>query len=134
MYVYQQEQHNMTARMTIRRAVRELKMDCDIDESTDIVHIERDSFNQVTLYGKEEDGKLWYLTLNQEAVEAIQYLDKIEYPVQQVLDLLDEMHKIVFPGEYGLGSEPESVPDDKAAWERLGKLIERAQDALVTRH
>jgi hypothetical protein len=38
-------------------------------------------------------------------------------------EILGEMHKIIMPGEYGLGNEPGSIPDnDKAAWEKLGRL------------
>jgi hypothetical protein len=45
--------------------------------------------------------------------------------------IFDELHKIVNPGEYGLGQEPESIPnDDKAAWVRVGILIEQAIAAI----
>lgn len=83
----------MTARMTILRAVRELEMDCDIDESTDIVHIERDNPDQVTVYGKEEDGKLWYLTLNQEAVKQIATFveQEVQRRIEQALIISDEV-------------------------------------------
>ena len=44
---------------------------------------------------------------------------------ERVKEIVGEMHKIVFPGEYGLGSEKGSIPDDdKKAWERIGELVE----------
>jgi len=46
--------------------------------------------------------------------------------VARLKGLLWEMHKIVFPGEYGLGTEPDSYPIEKEAWERLGELITAA--------
>lgn len=46
--------------------------------------------------------------------------------------ILADMHKIVAPGEYGLGTEPSSIPnDDKAAWVRMGELVEEAQKTLA---
>ena len=46
---------------------------------------------------------------------------------QDLEEVLMKMHKIINPGEYGLGSEPESVPDDdKAAFEQLGVLLDNA--------
>ena len=43
-------------------------------------------------------------------------------------EIIDEMHKIVCPGEYGLGTEKASVPhDDKKAWERMGELIDEME-------
>lgn len=51
-----------------------------------------------------------------------------EMDAQRLKEILEEMHMIANPGEYGLGSEPKSIPDnDKAAWERMGELIEEAQ-------
>ena len=41
------------------------------------------------------------------------------------VELLEAMHKIVFPGEYGNGKEEGSFPDDREAWFELGKLIEQ---------
>jgi len=50
---------------------------------------------------------------------------------ERLADIFDEMHKIVMPGEYGLGHEPESVPDDdKKAWVAVGILIEQAWAAI----
>ena len=40
--------------------------------------------------------------------------------------VLWDMHRIANPGEYGLGTEPGSVPDDKKAWEKMGELIDEA--------
>lgn len=38
-------------------------------------------------------------------------------------EIIVEMHKILAPGEYGLGTEKESIPDDdKKAFERLTEL------------
>lgn len=35
------------------------------------------------------------------------------------------MHMIVVPGEYGMGTESGSHPeDDKKAWEKLGELLD----------
>ncbi len=45
---------------------------------------------------------------------------------KELEEALWKMHKIVHPGEYGLGSEPESVLDEKDAWERLGTLLDEA--------
>ena len=43
----------------------------------------------------------------------------------KVQALLQEAHRILFPGEYGLGSEAISYPDDdKEAWVRLGEIVE----------
>jgi hypothetical protein len=42
---------------------------------------------------------------------------------RELMAKLESMHRIVFPGEYGLGSEEESIPDDKKAWEKLGDLL-----------
>lgn len=40
-------------------------------------------------------------------------------------DVFSRMHKILFPGEYGLGTELGSDPDDdKKAFENLGELCE----------
>jgi bifunctional pyridoxal-dependent enzyme with beta-cystathionase and maltose regulon repressor activities len=44
-----------------------------------------------------------------------------ELDVQFIEMVLDAMHKIIDPGQYGLGTEPGSYADnDKAAWEKLG--------------
>lgn len=46
-------------------------------------------------------------------------------------EILNEMHRIINPGEYGLGSEPISVPDsDKKAWERCGELLDELLQLL----
>jgi hypothetical protein len=65
-----------------------------------------------------------------------------------VQDILTELHMVVDPGEYGLGSEEESIthqsldgnedyPEieeyletEKKAWERAGKLVERLMELL----
>jgi hypothetical protein len=46
-------------------------------------------------------------------------------------EIQEDIRKIVFPGEYGLGKEPGSIPDDtKKAWERVGELVEELEDGL----
>lgn len=45
----------------------------------------------------------------------------------QINQILEEMHKIAFPGEYGLGTEKTSIEDDKAAWVRMGELVVKLQ-------
>ncbi len=52
---------------------------------------------------------------------------------KQVKNLLWKMHKIVQPGEYGLGSEPRSVKDEKDAWEQVGNLLDEALKCLEER-
>lgn len=42
-----------------------------------------------------------------------------------VKHILNEMHQIINPGEYGLGDQPESIPNDKKAWERLSYLLDK---------
>ena len=43
--------------------------------------------------------------------------------MRKIETVLYEMDMIVKPGEYGLGTEKESIPDDdKKAWERLAEL------------
>jgi hypothetical protein len=47
--------------------------------------------------------------------------------MRSLSDVLVAMHKIIIPGDYGLGTEPESIPhDDKKAWQKLGELIDEA--------
>jgi len=43
--------------------------------------------------------------------------------ILRIKKIVDEMHKIVFPGEYGCG-ETYVEETDKFAWEKLGELIE----------
>ena len=47
-------------------------------------------------------------------------------PVGRTIDLgriLDEMHRVAYPGEYGLGDDL----TDKEAWEKIGKLVNEAR-------
>lgn len=42
------------------------------------------------------------------------------------------MHMIVAPGEYGLGTEPGSIPDDdKKAWEEIERLLDELSRAMT---
>ena len=50
-----------------------------------------------------------------------------ELALRTVSDVLWDMHKIVQPGEYGLGDEQ----NDKVAWETMGTLLD---DALKLVH
>lgn len=53
---------------------------------------------------------------------------------KRLRDILEQMRKIVDPGDYGLGSEKESHPDDpKKAWEQLGALLDEATDLCTVR-
>lgn len=61
----------MPMTMTILRAVQEREMDVDIEVKDRVNHIERDDDEHVTIYGTETDGKLWYLVLNQETIDAL---------------------------------------------------------------
>jgi hypothetical protein len=51
---------------------------------------------------------------------------------QELQKILRRMHMILFPGEYGLGTEPESYPDDtpKETMVRLGHLLEEAYEVM----
>jgi hypothetical protein len=42
-------------------------------------------------------------------------------------ELLWEMHKHLFPGEYGLGED--MLPDDEA-WQAVGEILEAALEVL----
>ena len=45
--------------------------------------------------------------------------------------VLTDMHRIIDPGEYGLGSEPASFADnDVEAWTRLRQLVDEAFEVL----
>ena len=59
------------AYMSVLRATRELEMDCDIDERTEVLNVDRDSPDCITLYGTEKNGKLWYIVMNQALVDQI---------------------------------------------------------------
>jgi hypothetical protein len=69
--------------------------------------------------------------------------------LRKARDLVEKLHMITDPGEYGLGSEPESynvvaepAPDadyveveayleeNKLAWEQVGKLVEELMQLL----
>lgn len=51
---------------------------------------------------------------------------------RSIQELWTAMHKIVVPGEYGLGNEEGSFDrDDKHAWEELGKLLDEMQSRLA---
>lgn len=58
-------------KFSVLRAVQGLEMDCDIDECTDVNHVDRDSKDHVTIYGTETGGQLWYLILSQELIEEL---------------------------------------------------------------
>lgn len=63
-------------------------------------------------------GKYPYLILNHEKRKRIELV-------------MVRMHKIISPGEYGLGTEPGSYADnDKLAWEHLGKLYNQLERLL----
>lgn len=52
--------------------------------------------------------------------------------MRTVWDILEDMDRILSPGDFGLGTEPGSFPDDdKAAWEALGKLKDELQEELL---
>ncbi len=57
--------------ITVLRAVRSREMDVDLDHTTEILNIERDSPELVTMYGKEENGELYYFVLDQELIDMI---------------------------------------------------------------
>lgn len=57
--------------MAIMRAVRTLEMDCDIDHTTKVDNIERDSDGFVTIYGTERNGQLYYIVLDQEVIDKL---------------------------------------------------------------
>jgi hypothetical protein len=51
---------------------------------------------------------------------------------QELQKILRRMHMILFPGEYGLGTEPESHWEDtpKESLERLGRLLDEAYEVM----
>lgn len=52
--------------------------------------------------------------------------------MRTIWDVLEDMEKILFPGEFGLGTETASFPEnDKGAWEALGKLTKELQDEML---
>lgn len=52
--------------------------------------------------------------------------------MNRIQQILEEMHEIMNPGEYGNGSEPESIPnDDKKAWETVGDLRDELESLLL---
>lgn len=65
------DQKGIDGTMTILRAVKEKEMDVDIEEQTTVQAIDRDSPEQITLYGTEKNGKLWYIVLSQLVVDRI---------------------------------------------------------------
>lgn len=51
--------------------------------------------------------------------------------MRAVFDILEDLRKITNPGEYGLGTEAPSIPDDnKKAWERVGELHDELEKEL----
>jgi len=53
-------------------------------------------------------------------------------PTRTPLQILEAMRQIANPGEYGLGTEAESIPhDEKKAWEKIAELIEELSDRLI---
>ena len=58
-------------KMSILRATRPLEMDVDIDHTTVVANIERDSKEFVTIYGTEENGELYYIVLDQDVINRL---------------------------------------------------------------
>lgn len=52
--------------------------------------------------------------------------------MNRIQQILEEMHEIMNPGEYGNGSELESIPnDDKKAWETVSDLRDELESLLL---
>jgi len=75
------------------------------------------------------------LHYDEEFIRALKAMEQGEYTMNRKQEkIIEEMRMIVFPGDYGLGSEPESIPDDnKKAWERLGELLDELEAQLAKR-
>lgn len=56
---------------TILRARRELEMDVDLSHNDVVQNIDRDSPDQITIYGTEADGTLYYIVLSQQLIDRI---------------------------------------------------------------
>jgi len=66
-------------RMSILRAVNiDADMEVDLDVTTEVVNIDLDSHepDQVTLYGTEEGGELYYIVLDVEVLDRINEVRK----------------------------------------------------------
>lgn len=63
--------------MTILRARSALEMDVDIDHTTEVANIDYDTDDRgrgfMTIYGTEEDGTLYYIVLDDAAINMIRY-------------------------------------------------------------
>lgn len=64
----------LTAHMTILRASQELEMDVDLEHKTEVPNIEQDELGNVTIYGMETNGKLWYVILDKNVIDKIKEL------------------------------------------------------------
>ena len=64
-------------RMTILRAVKALEMDVDLEHSTGIGNAEVDEEGNMTIYGTESNGELYYVVLDKEAVSSVVALGRI---------------------------------------------------------
>lgn len=54
---------------------------------------------------------------------------------KMIEQVLEKMRKILNPGDYDLGSQPESFSDnDKQAWEELGKLVDEVSEITSTKN
>lgn len=67
-------------RMTVLRALKKLEMDVDLEHKTSIGNIEKDSEGNITIYGNELLGELYYVVIDKEVAGTISSLHRMPLP------------------------------------------------------